>query len=185
MNEVEFRHGRWQMVVQNNQRFLFGGAGLKRAFPPALGIVPIARDDVPQHAGKLPLDEVVAGGAVHETMIQVATPAKRAKQAVRMGERADERLRGSDFPLGRVGSRILPQRNRVGHGVIAYPVPGVVRALGLAAKLWPPQFFANDKEARLDVVARQHREHVGSDLLIRPIVEGERDATHPFPISTA
>jgi hypothetical protein len=102
-----------------------------------------------------------------------------------MGERADEHLSGSDFPFGRVRSRILPQRNRVGHGVIAYPVPSVMRSLGLKAKLGGLQFFAYDEKARFDVVARQHREHVRSDLLIRPIVEGERYAAHASPVSVA
>ena len=61
--QVEFRHSRRQMVMEDDQRFLFIGAALKRPFHPTLRIVPIARDDVPQHARELLLDEAVAGGA--------------------------------------------------------------------------------------------------------------------------
>ena len=111
--QVELRQSRRQMVVQNNQPFLFGGAGMKRAFHPTLRIVPIARDDVPQHAREFLLDEVVAGGAAQETAVEVAASAKRAEEAVSMGQRADKALCGSDFPFGQVRSAILSQWGRV------------------------------------------------------------------------
>ena len=73
-----------------------------------------------------------------------------------MGQRADNSLRDPDLPFSRVKSAVLSQRDRVRHRVIADPVPGVVRAFGLTAKLRLPQFFADDEKARFHVVVREH-----------------------------
>lgn len=64
----------------------------------------------------------------------MAAPAKRAEEAVSMGPRADNALRDPDFPLRGVRSAVLSQWGRVRHRVIANPVPGVMRLLGLTAK---------------------------------------------------
>jgi hypothetical protein len=68
----------------------------------------------------------------------MAAPAKRAEEAVSMGQRADNALRDPDFPFRRVRSPVLSQWGRVRHGVIANPVPGVARTFGLTAKLRLP-----------------------------------------------
>jgi hypothetical protein len=68
----------------------------------------------------------------------MAAPAKRAEEAVSMRQRADNDLRGPDFPFRRVRSAVLSQWGRVRHRVIANPVPGVMRLLGLMAKLRLP-----------------------------------------------
>jgi len=95
-----------------------------------------------------------------------------------MGEGIDKPLRGPNLLFRRIGSAIRSERDRVRHRVITDLVPGVVRAFGLAAKFRLPQFSPNDKETRFHVVARQHRQHGWSDLLMRAIVEGQRDASH-------
>lgn len=99
--------------MQDNQRFFFNRAGPKRAFHPALGVFPIARDYVPEHARKFPLNEVVASSATDETAIKMAASAKWAKQVVRMRKGTDEPLRGPDFPFGRVRSPVLSEWERM------------------------------------------------------------------------
>src|SRR5215207_8381897 len=95
----EMVHRAAGQVVQDHQAPRLRPALLQGPVGPAVGIVPVARDRIPEHAAMLVAREVFDHGRLQQPLIEIAAAAERAKPALWMGEVADHGLRPPDLVL--------------------------------------------------------------------------------------
>src|SRR5690242_20915749 len=91
------RSGR--QVMQDHQ-----APGLREALPqgavdPSVGIHPVERDRIPQHAAEAISAEIVDDGRLQQAVVEIAAAAERAEPTVGMREIADQALRAADLAL--------------------------------------------------------------------------------------
>jgi hypothetical protein len=99
----------------------------KCAIDPSIRFLPVARNRVPQYAGHSLRRQHIDDARIEQPLIQIAALPEWAKQAVRMGERANRLLSIADFITDGAGVLKEPERHGVAPGMIADPVALLVR----------------------------------------------------------
>jgi hypothetical protein len=94
----------------------------ERSADPSVGVGPVTRDAVPQDAGVPSRDEVVDRRLIQAAPFECALGSPRSKVAIDIGEIVQKLLRAADF-VNSFRRRELAERQAVGEGVIADPVP--------------------------------------------------------------
>src|SRR5512144_126561 len=124
----EMVHRAARQIVQDHEAPWLRPALSDGAVGPAVGIVPVARDGVPEHAAMLVAREIFDHGRLQQPLVEIAAAAERPEPALRVREVADRGLRPADLMLCRIGITLLPKWHRVRKSMIADPVTFVMRA---------------------------------------------------------
>src|SRR5215207_5184763 len=117
----EMVHRAAGQVVQDHQAPRLRPALLQGPVGPAVGVVPVARDRIPEHAAMLVAREIFDHGRLQQPVVEMATAAERPEPAVGVRELADRILRPADLVLCRFWIPLLPEWHRVRKSVIADP----------------------------------------------------------------
>ena len=100
---------------------------------PAIGLLPVARDAVPEDAGVVAAPQVLQDPRAEHAAVEDAAAGVGPEEPVRVGEVADPLLRRLDLLRGSAGSSLVP--NRTVWVVVWLPTqwPSTCRALGAGA----------------------------------------------------
>src|SRR5437879_6428691 len=103
--------------------------------------------------------EILDHGRLRQSLVEIATTAERPEPSLWVREIADRGLGPADLMLCRIGVVLLPERHRVGKGVVADPVAFVMGPRRKPLAFGVAKLLADHEEGRLDAAFAQDVEH--------------------------
>src|SRR5690349_10117859 len=120
-------------VVQHHQRPWLLRALCQGTLDPAIGVIPVARDRIPQHAGVATAREEIRRFGAEQMRPKLAAATLRPEITMRAGKRSEQPLDTTDLTLDQSGFMPKPERARVRKCVIADPMTFNRRTFGQSA----------------------------------------------------
>ena len=163
-----------QVVQHHHDRLGGGRVHLERAVGPAVGVLEVAGDRVPEYDGVPAVSQIPCGGGVEQMRPEQATTTVRPEQLRGVPQRTKKCVAFGDF-VDSFGCATAAEGQAVGQCVVADLVAFFARACCEGATGRITQFVADGEERGEDAAPSECVQDGGCHVRLRTVVEGQAD----------